>query len=200
MIFFDVFPFLSFLILFLMIFGQSIHQKEKGVSVNSKVKKSAFAKYILYPIFILIFMLLIFQLIKPAFQISHPILPGLLSTNLTESKLFQISGVLFIALSLVFMGLTLRTFKSSLRFGMDSHNLGKLITNGIFSISRNPFFVSLELYFIGTTLLLPNPFFIGITLLTIVSIHFFILKEEKFLQRNYRNEYKNYTKKVRRYF
>lgn len=200
MIFFDLVPFISFLILFLMIFGQSIYQKKNGVPVNSNVKKSATTKYILYPIFILIFILLIFQLIKPVFQISHSILPDLLSTNLIESKLIQIPGVLLVVLSLIFMGLTLRTFKSSLRFGMDSNNLGKLITSGIFSISRNPFFMSISLYFIGVALLLPNIFFIAIALFTIVSIHFFILKEEKFLHTNYRNEYKNYTKKVRRYF
>jgi protein-S-isoprenylcysteine O-methyltransferase Ste14 len=183
-----------------MIYGQNIHLKKKGVPIYSRGKKSTFTKYILYPSFIHVLILVIFQLIKPAFQILFSILPELLTNNLIESILVQITGLLFTAVSLAFMGLTLHSFKSSLRFGMDSNNLGKLKTCGVFSISRNPFFVSIELYFIGIVLLLPNPFFIIITLLTVIAIHFFILKEEKFLLKNYGNEYKIYTEKVNRYF
>jgi protein-S-isoprenylcysteine O-methyltransferase Ste14 len=40
----------------------------------------------------------------------------------------------------------------------------------------------------------------AISLLTLVSIHLFILKEERFMHKNYGEEYKNYSKKVRRYF
>ena len=98
------------------------------------------------------------------------------------------------------MGLTLKSFNKSLRFGMDSKNLGKLITTGTFSVSRNPFFVSILLYFIGIVLLIPNIFFIAIAISTVVSIHLFILKEEKFLKENYDKEYKNYAQKTRRYF
>ncbi len=198
--FFDIFPTVSFFILALMITGQSIFLKKKGVPIRSKAKKSAFSKYILYPTFVLILILLISELLKPAFQIPLFILPGWLSNNLVESKFFQMSGVLLITVSLLFMGFTLRNFKTSLRFGMDSYNLGKLITTGVFSISRNPFFVSIELYFLGIVLFFSNAFFISIALLTIVSIHFFILKEEKFLLKNYGEEYKRYMKKVRKYF
>jgi protein-S-isoprenylcysteine O-methyltransferase Ste14 len=83
---------------------------------------------------------------------------------------------------------------------MNSKNLGELITTGVFSISRNPFFVSIIIYFTGISLFYPNPFFIAYTVLTIVSIHFFILKEEEFLQKYYGKEYENYTNNVRRYF
>lgn len=197
---YDLVPFISFLILALMIYGQIIHLKKKGVSIYSSGKKSAFIKYILYPSFILVLIFVVFQLIKPAFHISYSILPELLTNSLVESILFQIIGLLFTIVSLAFMGLTLHNFKSSLRFGMDSDNLGKLKTRGVFSISRNPFFVSIELYFIGVVFLFVNLFFIVITLLTIVSIHFFIRKEERFLSDNYGNEYKDYTLKVRRYF
>ena len=105
-----------------------------------------------------------------------------------------------ISISLVLFALTLSHFKNSLRFGIDEKNKGELITKGVFSLSRNPFFLSIDIYFAGIALLLPNLFFIGFSVLAIVSIHFFILKEEKFMQSMYGKEYASYAKNVRRYF
>jgi protein-S-isoprenylcysteine O-methyltransferase Ste14 len=91
-------------------------------------------------------------------------------------------------------------FKTSIRFGLNDKNKGKLITSGVFAYSRNPFFLSLDLYFLGISLMLPNLFFIGFAVLTVISIHFFILKEEKFMLKAYGIEYKKYVSKVGRYF
>jgi protein-S-isoprenylcysteine O-methyltransferase Ste14 len=112
----------------------------------------------------------------------------------------MVAGVVITIMSLIIMLLTLLHFRNSLRFGLDENNRGKLITGGIFSISRNPFFTSLLLWFFGIALILPSPFFIGFALLAAVGIHFFILKEEKFMQRFYGVEYLEYRRKVRRYF
>jgi protein-S-isoprenylcysteine O-methyltransferase Ste14 len=183
-----------------MITGRIIFLKKKNVPISSKSKKSVFVRFFLYPFFLLVFHLLIFELNKPAFQISFSVLPALISESLFDSIFLKISGTVLIAISLGFMGFTLHCFNKSLRFGMDPNNLGELITTGIFSVSRNPFFVSIELYFVGIALLIPNLFFIAIVLSTIISIHLFILKEEKFLKKNYNKAYKNYSKKVRRYF
>jgi len=87
-----------------------------------------------------------------------------------------------------------------LRFGLNENNRGKLINTGIFSVSRNPFFFSIILCFVGTALIFMNWFFIGFAVLAIVSIHFFILKEEKFMRQHYGESYREYRKKVRRYF
>ncbi|MGM0620026.1 MAG: methyltransferase family protein, partial [Bacteroidota bacterium] len=105
-----------------------------------------------------------------------------------------------IFISLIFMALTLHHFKTSLRFGLNENNRGKLITTGIFSFSRNPFFFSIIIYFLGTALVFPNWFFIGFAVLAIVSIHLFILKEEKFMEEHFGESYLKYQQKVRRYF
>jgi len=88
----------------------------------------------------------------------------------------------------------------SLRFGLDPNNLGELVTSGIFAFSRNPFFVSILFQFSGIALVYPTPYFVGIAVLSIIFIHIFILKEERFMLDNYGQEYKAYRKKVRRYF
>jgi protein-S-isoprenylcysteine O-methyltransferase Ste14 len=197
---FEIFPLVSFLILVLMIIGRFFSLKKKDVPVSSKSKKNIFVRFFLYPFFLLVFHLLIFELTKPAFHISISVLPVSISKNLADLLFLKFAGTILITISLIFMGLTLKSFNKSLRFGMDSKNLGKLITTGTFSVSRNPFFVSILLYFIGIVLLIPNIFFIAIAISTVVSIHLFILKEEKFLKENYDKEYKNYAQKTRRYF
>ena len=197
---FEIFPLVSFLILVLMIIGRMFFLKKKDVPVSSKSKKSVFVRFFLYPVFLLVFHLLIFELTKPALHISFSVLPALFSVNLVELFFLKFAGTIIIIISLIFMGLTLKNFNNSLRFGMDSNNLGTLITTGTFSVSRNPFFVSILLYFVGIALLIPNVFFIIIAISTIVSIHLFILKEEKFLKKYYDEEYKNYAQNTRRYF
>ena len=198
--FFEFFPFTSFLLFVILITRKTIVLKRKGVSVSSNSPKSTFVKYFLYPVFLLIITLFISELVKPILKTEQSILPEFITQNLFNSISLKIFGSILITTSITSLFFTLRSFNKSLRFGMDSENLGELITTGVFSISRNPFFVSIIIYFTGISLFYPNPFFIAYTVLTIVSIHLFILKEEKFLRNNYGKEYDDYTKNVRRYF
>ena len=197
---FEIFPFLSFLILTTLISGRIIFLNRKGVKVSSGSGKQNKTTVFLYPVFVMILLLWIWEMMKPAFQINFSILPEKLTKPLFESVSIQIAGTFLTGFALVLLMITLLHFKNSLRFGMDEENRGKLITTGVFSLSRNPFFLSLDLYFIGIAILLPTLFFIGFAVLALVGIHFFILKEEQFMRNMYEKEYNNYTKKVRRYF
>ena len=197
---FDFFPLASFLLFGILIDWKTISLKREGVPVSSNTKKSSFVKYFIYPIFLVIFILFISELVKPAFNFTYSVLPEFLTQKVFNYISLKVLGTALITISLIFMAFTLYNFSKSLRFGMDSKNLGKLITTGIFSISRNPFFISIILYFAGIALIYPNLFFIAMAVLTTISIHFFILKEEEFLRKNYEEEYKKYTKNVMRYF
>jgi protein-S-isoprenylcysteine O-methyltransferase Ste14 len=73
------------------------------------------------------------------------------------------------------------------------------VTNGIFSITRNPIFVYIDLYFIGTALINANALFIIFALITVIGTHYQILQEEKHLNNLYKEEYVEYKKRVRRY-
>ena len=196
---FDIFPSVSFLILIILIFGRVIFLKRKGINVSSGPGKRNKPVVLLFSVFLLIFLIWLFELIKPVFQISVSVLPELFTKPVTDSYLIKVAGVFVTGFALVFMLITLIHFEKSLRFGLNEKNPGKLITTGIFSISRNPFFLSLDIYFTGIALLQPGLFFISLSVLAIISIHFFILKEEKFMQRIYGNEYLEYKRKVRRY-
>lgn len=156
--------------------------------------------FILYSLFILIIFVWFLEIAKPVLQISLSVLPETITQLLIHSYLIRVTGVVIISISLIFMLITLLHFRNSLRFGLDEKNRGKLITTGIFSISRNPFFTSLILWFTGIALIFPSPFFIGFALLADIGIHFFILKEEKFMLRFHGAKYLEYRRKVRRYF
>lgn len=197
---FEIFPIVGFLVLVLLISTKIFLQKRIGVSVNQGVTKGKESFLNFYYIFLLIVFLWLFETAKPVFQISVSLLPNFVTTNIFNSLFLKISGVLVIILALVLLAVTLLHFKNSLRFGLSEKNPGKLITEGIFSISRNPFFLSIEIYFLGVAMVFPNFFFIGFAVLAIVSIHFFILKEEKFMRKIYGADYENYRQQVRRYF
>lgn len=198
MSFYGIFVLVSFFILILMIFLSIRKLRQKGISATSGAGKSSNSPFI-YLIFGSVLLVWIFEVLKTAFQIQLSFLPDKFTEMLFDSVPLIISGIVIVIFSILFLKITLIGFGESLRFGLDKNNKGKLVTKGIFSVSRNPFFLSLNLYFSGIALIFPNIFFIGFAILTIVSIHLFILKEEKFLHRVYGEEYENYSKKVKRY-
>lgn len=196
---FNGIPLAGFLFILIFLIGRIQFLKRKGIKVSSgpvKMKKPAF---LLYFFFMAIFLIWLFEITNPVFHFSFSILPGFLTHFLVDSIFLKISGAAIVLTALVLLATTLLHFKTSLRFGLNENNPGKLITTGIFSISRNPFFLSLDLYFLGIALIFPSLFFIGFAVLSIVNIHFFILKEEKFLRKVYDEVYKKYTKNVGRY-
>jgi protein-S-isoprenylcysteine O-methyltransferase Ste14 len=94
---------------------------------------------------------------------------------------------------------SLKSFKDSFRVGIDESKPDKLITDGIFSISRNPLYVCFFLFFIGMFLIYRNALITAAIILFPLAIHRQILREESFLKMYYGNEYEEYCKKVRRY-
>jgi protein-S-isoprenylcysteine O-methyltransferase Ste14 len=198
--FLSIFPFLSFSILAGMLTARVIFLQNCGIRVSAgKGEKKPRYLYFLYPVFGLLFLFWLFELMRLAFSFPE-ILHVFLIEKMLSSEILQFAGIFIIIAALILFFMTLYHFKDSLRFGMDEKNQGKLITSGVFLFSRNPFFLSINLYFIGLAMVYSSIFFIAMSLLTIISIHFFILKEEKFLRKYYGKSYITYIREVRRYF
>ena len=194
----QVLPLFSFLLFCSYILFSFLRLKRKGVLLcckNTKFKTTFSAAFL-----IVFFVLFLSELVFHAFQYSLSFVPKFLRFQIHPSSILSLFGVALMNLSLFLLHLTLKAFKNSLRFGLDSKNLGKLVKSGIFAYSRNPFFIAIFLQFLGISLVLPTVFFVSISALSGISIHLFILKEEKFMRRNYGEEYVGYCKKVRRYF
>ncbi len=196
---FDFIPLSAFLLIIVIIVSRIRYLKKKGIQVSSGIGKLKKSSYFIIPVFVLLFWLWLSEIIKPVSHWSFSLIPELFSVYLFSSFILKSSGSIIIILSLTLLSLTLLHFKSSLRFGLDENNQGMLITDGVFSISRNPFFLSLDLYFLGVALILPNLLLICFAILAIVGVHFFILKEEKYLLKVYGKEYELYKQQVKRY-
>lgn len=141
-----------------------------------------------------------YEIISQIFSINFHIIPiGYLNRIFVENIVLKTAGSILILAGYILFIFSLIAFGRSWRVGIDKDNPGKLIKNGVFSITRNPIFVFLNMYLIGTALLNMNLFFIICAIIFIIGIHYQILQEENFLKENYKQEYIKYTKQVRRY-
>lgn len=117
---------------------------------------------------------------------------------------YSINIIRIIGAILGFMGdlvflLAITCMKDSWRAGIPKSDKTKLVTNGIYKISRNPAFLGFDLVYIGILLLYFNPIHLIFTLFAIIMLHLQILQEEKFMEATFKEEYIDYKKKVFRY-
>ncbi len=103
-----------------------------------------------------------------------------------------LGGVAVLVLSLV-------SFGNSFRVGIDVDQPGRLVTTGIFAVSRNPIYVGFFLFLVGQLLVFPNwvllAYLVGGTWL----FHRQVLREEEFMRQRHGQEYLEYCSRVRRY-
>ncbi len=95
--------------------------------------------------------------------------------------------------------LTLVKMKNSWRVGIRYDQKTDLLTTGIFKISRNPYFLSYDLFFLGFVFIFPSLILIIAFLTLAIIFHLMILEEEKYLKSVHGDSYAIYTKKVSRY-
>jgi protein-S-isoprenylcysteine O-methyltransferase Ste14 len=119
---------------------------------------------------------------------------------LISSHFFDLLGLLMITIAL-FIGLAaLYEMKNSWRIGIKYEQKTELVTTGIYSISRNPYFLSYDLLFTGVFLVFPTLVLLVFLLGIIIIFHLMILEEERYLIKVQGSAYKNYQSKTERYF
>lgn len=120
-------------------------------------------------------------------------------------RLFHPNEIIdIIALALLIIGtviLFLSTIKlnKDLVFGLSSSETHQLQTNGIYSISRHPFYLGFLFILFSSCLFIPHYLNIMAFIGTWIIHHFIMIKEEQFLSSQYGDEYRQYIKKVNRY-
>ena len=115
------------------------------------------------------------------------------------SDLLSIIGTILITAGLIISSVASLSLGKSWRIGVNENKKTKLITNGIYKISRNPYFLSYDFVLIGMVFYLISPVLIIPVLITIILFHLMILKEEKYLESKHQDSYRKYKKEVRRY-
>ncbi len=109
-------------------------------------------------------------------------------------------GIGFMSISIILIYLSVDTFRKNNEDPNPTTASHNLITTGIFRYVRNPMYLSLVLFQFGVGSALSFLHINLMTLLTLLVLHFFvILREEKYLQREFGLEYETYLKNTRRW-
>ena len=89
--------------------------------------------------------------------------------------------------------------KDSWRAGIPDRDRTELVTDGIYSYSRNPAFLGFDLQYIGVLLMYCNLLTGMFTVFAIVMLHLQILQEERYLTATFGTAYLDYRHRVFRY-
>src|ERR1700752_816622 len=121
-----------------------------------------------------------------------------------RQRFFQSTVVAWLGGALCLVGvlilvLTLVSFGNSCGVAIDVDQPGRLVTTGVFAVSRNPIYVGFFVFLVGQLLVSPD----WVPLIYLVAatalFHRQVLREEEFMRRQYGEEYAQYCRHVRRY-
>jgi protein-S-isoprenylcysteine O-methyltransferase Ste14 len=113
-----------------------------------------------------------------------------------SSNLLTIIGSILITIGLLTSSIASLTLKKSWRIGVDDNEKTELIAEGIYKISRNPYFLSYDFVLMGMIFCLLSPFLIIPALITIALFHLMILKEEVYLENQHHDNYRNINYRI----
>ena len=116
-----------------------------------------------------------------------------------ENNAVSILGFVVIHLALLWIIIAQIHMGVSWRIGIDETNKTDLITNGLFSISRNPIFLGILVSILGLFLALPNALSFALLLAIYIVIQVQVRLEEEFLKRTNESGYSQYCSNVRRW-
>jgi protein-S-isoprenylcysteine O-methyltransferase Ste14 len=126
-------------------------------------------------------------------------LPAVSSQEFFRSDFSRWIGVAFCAGGLGLLLWSLISFGRSFRVGIDTDTPDRLVTSGIFAVSRNPIYVAFAAVLLGQFLIFPNWILLVYMGAATWLFHRQILREEEYLKKHYGAEYANYCRRVRRY-
>jgi protein-S-isoprenylcysteine O-methyltransferase Ste14 len=126
-------------------------------------------------------------------------LPIVSAQEFFHSKAISWIGVALCLVGLMLLLLSLISFGKSFRVGIDVDHSDRLITTGVFALSRNPIYVAFAFVLLGQFLVFPNWILLVYLVAGVWPVHRQILREEAFMRQRYGEEYAEYCGRVRRY-
>lgn len=184
----------------LLIVSRVLRIRQSGVRVNTLGHQKAGVHRLLEIMLLPLAGLFLLELILHAAQVPWHVLTLSDYPAWFHLPLLRTVGAATLALALIILFLALRDFGASYRLGVDHHNPGALVTHGIFSYSRHPVYLGLDLFFLGQFLLYPNTFFFWMFAGAAGTMHFLARKEEAYLTSRHGADYQDYARRVPRYF
>lgn len=170
-------------------FIKMLSQRKKGIKTDKLGKgKTGFVKFIEVGVKLAAGICLIAEIVSVIFgtsMLSHP---------------WRIAGVSIGAFGVGIFIISVVTMRDSWRAGVPEKRETKLVTDGIYKMSRNPAFLGFDLVYIGIFLMFFNYVLLAVSIIAVILLHLQIVNvEEDFLITEFGEEYLNYKKHVCRY-
>ena len=169
----------------------------KNIKTYFSTKQSIKGKSIKLTISVLI-STIIYVIIGLRLTLLHP--SWIFELDFTKFLFLKIVGISFVSIGFVLGVLALITMKNSWRVGIRYDQKTDLITNGIYKVSRNPYFLSYNILIFGYILIFPSILLFILLPILAITFHKMIIEEEKYLETVHEQNYLQYKKKVNRYF
>jgi protein-S-isoprenylcysteine O-methyltransferase Ste14 len=113
---------------------------------------------------------------------------------------FLLGGVAFIIAGVVLVVLARREFAQRGQPTDPGRPTSRVVTTGVFSISRNPIYLGAACLLLGIALVANLPWVVVLLLLALVACHYILIApEEKYLAAKFGEEYLAYTASVHRW-
>lgn len=186
---FKILAFGLMVIFYVCYFAKMIGQKKMGIHTDQLGKgKVGFLKFVEVTLKITTYTLPILQIASILFCFEN------------VSLAMQIIGIIIESFGVAVFIASVAEMKDNWRAGVQRESKTKLVTTGIYSISRNPAFLGFDMMYIGILCAFFNWYLMFATAFTVVFFHLQIVNvEEDFLQEAFGEEYFKYKKKVFRY-
>lgn len=166
-----------------------INQSKKGIRTNQMGKgKTGFAKIIELTMKAATYTALTVEVVSI-----------ILNTSFFTTPV-RIAGVSVGAIGVIVFITSVLTMQDSWRAGVSTTEKTKLVTSGLYQISRNPAFLGFDLVYIGIIAMFFNWVLFAASIFSAVMLHLQIVNvEEEFLMEAFGAEYLEYKEKVCRY-
>jgi protein-S-isoprenylcysteine O-methyltransferase Ste14 len=199
--FFDTFQIVALAVFLFTFTARSVHLRfRKHISpITLNLSKKGYLGLVEFGLFVAVNLWAAAVLLH-ALPLDVQRLPCFFRFQLLDSLPAKIAGAAMTALAFVIGGLAVIALGDSWRLGLDDQNPGRLVTTGIYAVSRNPIYLFFDLYFIGTFLINGTLVFLIFALFTVANLHYQILQEERFLATLHGTAYVAYRARTTRYF
>ena len=169
--------------------------KQTGINPITFGKNDNAHDYIGFIMKVLIVLLFVAVL---TYSMSEKMYSYLVPISYLQTQILTITGLALIHIALVWISIAQFQMSNSWRIGIDEENKTKLVTDGVFLISRNPIFLGMIISVLGLFFIVPNALTFFLTITTYIVIQIQIRLEEEFLQKQHAQEYVNYKLKTKR--
>ncbi|WP_262694556.1 methyltransferase family protein [Kordiimonas aquimaris] len=146
--------------------------------------------------------LAVLGLVVDIYLILRPVYPAIDQNIYVVAFIPQAFGLVVMTMGIALMIICQAYMGHAWRIGVPTEREDgqHVVQSGPFRFSRNPIYLGLMLFLLGTLLLLPGPLTVIVFTLSASLTNTLIKSEEAFMQKSFGQEYTDYCQRVRRWF